>query len=169
MQAFGAQALVVEQTCDQLGRRCLQETGCELVQQAADFVGTVIEQRRFARVTFAQRLRACQGMLKQPGQVRQIGKAHRGRVARQRMGQRHGRVANGLVQLVRPLGQLGAQAARLLVGLVQENVEQWDADTQGADHLVRFRLGLGLGLRCQRRRGWQGDSLGHGGRLRLGH
>ena len=44
-------------------------------------------------------------------------------------------------QLQRPLGKLGAQAARQFVGLVQINVEQWNADTQRTDPLELIVVG----------------------------
>ena len=42
-----------------------------------------------------------------------------------------------------PLGQFGDESTRLLVGLVQENVEQRDADAQPANHFDRLFIGLG--------------------------
>ena len=59
---------------------------------------------------------------------------------------------SGRSQLHRPLGQLGAQAARQLVGLVQVDVEQRNADAQVADDLdllvVRQRRGLASSSAC---------------------
>ena len=51
------------------------------------------------------------------------------------MGERDRRLADRPVQLHRPLGDLGRQAARQLVGLVQVDVEERDADPQRADDL----------------------------------
>ena len=148
VQPLGTVALVVDQARHQLGGRRLEEAGGELMQQTADLVGTVVEQRGLVGVAMAQRLRTRQCMLEQARQVRQVGEADRGRIASQRMRQRHRVVIDRAMQLMSPFGQLGAQAARLLVGLVEEDVEQRDAHAQRADHLVR----LGFGLGCRRRR-----------------
>ena len=147
MQALGALPLVIDQAGDQFGRWRLQEARGELVQQAADFVGAVIEQGRFTRVALAQGLRARQRMFEQARQMRQIGKADGSRIASQRMGQRHARIGHRLMQLVSPLGQFGAQTARLFVGLVEKDIEQRNADAQCANHLVRFGFGFGFAFR----------------------
>ena len=113
----------------------LQEAGGELVQQAADLFGHVVVQARLVRCHLA-RLRHLERVLQAAGQRRQFGVAHGGRIAGQRMRQRHGLLAHRARQLEHPLGERGAQAARLLVGLVQEDVEQAQADAQRTDDLV---------------------------------
>ena len=113
----------------------LQEAGGELVQQAADLFGDVVVQARLVRRHQA-RLRDLERVLEAARQRRQVGVAHGGRIAGQRMRQRDGLLADRARQLQHPLGERGAQAARLLVGLVQEDVEQAQADAQRADDLV---------------------------------
>ena len=66
VQALGAVALVVNQTGHQLGRRRFQQSGSELVQQAADLVGAIDEQRGLDGIALLQGLRARQGMFEQP-------------------------------------------------------------------------------------------------------
>ena len=97
----------------------------------------------------------------------QLGIADRGRVAGQRVGQRDRTVCDRAALAARsgfggPLGQIDAQAARKLVGFVEEDVEQRDADAQRTDDLDGLfvdglGLGLGLGLRrkCERLRHWR--------------
>ena len=80
-------------------------------------------------------LRARERVLERARQVREIGEADRRRAAGERMGERDRHFADRAVQLHRPLGDLGHQAARQLVGLVQVDVEERDADAQRADDL----------------------------------
>ena len=54
------------------------------------------------------------------------------------MRQRDRGLADRAVQLHRPFGDLGGEATRQFVGLVQVDVEQRDADAQRADHLDEF-------------------------------
>ena len=91
-----------------------------------------------------ERISACSSSARQ---VRQVGEADRGRAAGQRMRQRDRRLADRAVQLHRPLGQLGGQAARQLVGLVEVDVEQRDADAQRADDLDAARRSAGAAAR----------------------
>ena len=87
-------------------------------------------------------------MLQFARQTEQTGIAHGARIAGQRMGQRYRRFAHRAVLLQRPFGQLHAQPARQLIGLVEVDVEQRDANAQRAD----LAVGLGIGL-IERRRG----------------
>src|SRR5678816_1052651 len=57
-------------------------------------------------------------------------------------------LANWPLQLVRPLGQLSNETARLLVGLVQEDVEQRDRDAQRTDHFDL--VGVAEAVHCGR-------------------
>jgi hypothetical protein len=149
----------------------LQEAGGELVQQAADLFGDVVVQARLVRRHQA-RLRDLERVLEAARERRQVGMAHGGRVAGQRMRQRDGLLAHRARQLQHPLGERGAQAARLLVGLVQEDVEQAQADAQRADDLVVLgivgRQLVADGQRVERARaggGRAGDGGVVGGRL----
>ncbi len=135
LHALGRLDLVLGQALRQLGRHFLQEARGELVQQATDFLRRIGEQLRFQRSAAADGVRAHQRVLERTGQLRQLGEAHRGRIAGQRMRHRHGVLAHRAMQLQRPLGQLGAEAARQLVGFVEVDVEQRDADAQRPDHL----------------------------------
>ena len=137
--------LMLGQALQQLRRRAPQEAGGELVQQAAQLVGHLDEQACLAAIAEADGLRAHQRMLERARQLRQIGEADRGRIAGQRMRQCDRRLAHRAVQLERPFGQLGAQAARLLVGLVEEDVEQRDADAQLADNLDLLEIDVVVG------------------------
>ena len=130
--------LVIGQTAQQVGRRLLQEAGSELMQQAADLFGGLDEERRFLARALPDRLRAHLRMLEHACQMGQIGEADRGRAAGQRMRERDRRLADRAMQLHRPLGDFRGQAARELVGFVEVDVEQRDADAQRADDLDRF-------------------------------
>ena len=117
------------------GDGCVQEAGGELVQQAADLLGGVDEQARLLVGAVADDLRARERVLERARQMREIGEADRRRAAGERVGERDRHFADRPVQLHRPLGDLGHQAARQLVGLVQVDVEERDADPQRADDL----------------------------------
>ena len=108
------------------------------MQQTANFVGRVNKQSALFAGAPTYRVRACQRMFECACQVRQIGEADGGRIAGQGVRQSDRRFTDGAVQFHGPFGQLGAQAARQLVGLVEINIEQRDADAQRADHLDLF-------------------------------
>ena len=150
------------QTRQQFGRRLLQEARGKLMQQAADFFGRIDEQARLIERALADGARAHLRVFEQACQMRQVGEPDRRRTAGKRMGHRDRRLADRAVQLHRPLRELGRQAPRQLVGFVEINVEQRDADAQWPDDLdvVFRRLGDRLGFE---RRG------GFGGRRQLGH
>ena len=118
----------------------VQEPGGKQVQQPADLVSSPVEQLRFLATAVATGIGALQRMLQLARQLRQLDITHRARIAGQRMRQRHGRVADGAVLLQRPLGQLDAQAPRQLIGFVEVDVEQRDADAQRSD------LAVGVGI-----------------------
>ena len=140
------------QTHQQLGRRLLQQAGGELMQQAPNLFGRIDEQARFFGRSVADRERAGLCVFKQARQVREVGEADRRRAAGQRVCERDRGFADRAVELHRPLGDLGAEPARELVGLVQVNVEQRDADAQGADDLDVFVVaGAGFGHGFDRR------------------
>ena len=117
------------------GDGSLQEAGGELMQQAADVLGGIDEQARFLVGAVADDLGARERVLERSRQVREIGEADRRRAAGERMGERDRHFADRAVQLHRPLGDLGHEAARQLVGLVEVDVEERDADPQRADDL----------------------------------
>ena len=123
------------QPLQQRGRHEPQEAGGKLVQQAADFFSGVDEQLRLPRCGAAGGDRAHQRVLEQARQRRQLHIADRGRAASQRMRQRGRAFAQRPIVFHRPFGQLDAQAARQLVGFVQVDVEQRNADAQIADDL----------------------------------
>ena len=154
----------------QLGRRLLQEAGGELMQQAADVFGGVDEQARLFVGAVADHLRARERVLERAREVRQIGEADRRRAAGERMGERDRHFADRPMQLHRPLGDLGHQAARQLVGLVEIDVEERDADAQRADHLdVLVARRLAAAARRRRRprgRRARGADVGRRGRRR---
>ena len=134
--------LVGVHAIEQISRRRLEEASCELVQQPAHFIGHVVEQTRVVGAPAAKRLRMHERVFKLARQGRQVGKANGRRAARQRMRQRDRDLAHRSLKLQRPFGQLVAQPTRQFVGLVQVNIEQRDADLQGADHLHLFVVGL---------------------------
>ena len=167
------------QALHQPGFDLAQETGGKLVQQAADLFGRVGEQLGLAGAAVAVGLRAHQRVFERARQGRQVGVADGGRVAGQRMRQRHRGLADRLALVFeRPFGQLGAEPARQFVGLVEVDVEQRDADAQVADHLdllvvaghlgLDFWLGLGLGFNRHRGLGLRQCRQFCGG-LRFGH
>ena len=80
-------------------------------------------------------LGARERVLERARQVRQVGEADRRRAAGERMRQRDRHFADRSVQLHRPFGDLGHEAARQLVGLVEIDVEERDADAQRPDDL----------------------------------
>ena len=145
-RALGQLFLVLEQPLQQAGCHRLEETGSELVQQAPDLVGRFVVERRLAGAAVVQRRRADQHMFERPRQAGQLGITHGGRTAGQRMGQ-HDRAFRHRPPLVLdgPLGQLGAQPARQLVGFVEVDVEQRDRNAQRADHPHLF-IGVGVGV-----------------------
>ena len=135
--------LMVDQALHQRRQHRLEEAGSKLMQQPADLVSRVVEQLGLASAAATDRLRAQQRMLERARQSGEIAVAHRGRIARQRVRQGHGRLRHraGLV-LDGPLSQFGDEAARLLVGLVEEDVEERDADAQRPDDLHRLFVSL---------------------------
>jgi hypothetical protein len=147
--------LVLDQAGEQLGCGLLQETGRELVQETADLLGGVDEQACFLVGAVADHLRSRQGVLERAGEMRQVGEPDRRRAAGERMGQRDRRLAERPVQLHRPLGDFGHQATRQLVGFVEIDVEERNADAQRADDLDVFvaRRRRLLGLARRERRG----------------
>ena len=145
------------QSAHQIRIRAGQEAGRKLVQQAANFQRATVEQPSLVGTATLVLLRALQRMLQRARQHRQVGVAHRRRIAGQRMRQRHRAVGHRPVQLQPPFGQLVAQTTRQLIGLVEEDVEQRDADAQRPDTLELLRiagfarwLGLDAGGRCRR-------------------
>ncbi len=144
--ALGAFAFVRGEPIEQQLGRGVQEAGGELVQQPADRVGRLLEQFRLVGRAGAERVRARQRVLERASEPRQVLVADGGRAAGERVRERDRRVADRAVQLVRPLGELGAQPPRQLVGLVQVDVEQRDADAQRPDRLVLLGLGRDVGL-----------------------
>jgi hypothetical protein len=166
LQAQRRGQFVLGQAGQQLGIGLLQEAGGKLVQQAPDFLGGIDEQARFLVGAVADDLRAGEGMLERTRQVREVGEADGGRASGERVGECDRRLAERPVQLHRPFGDLGREAPRQLVGLVQVDVEQRNADPQRADHLdvlVARRL-------ADRGRGGQGwrDGSRLGQRRRVG-
>ena len=134
--------LVRLQHFDQLRVVGAQETGGELMQQMADVVGRADEHGSLGIAVVAGALGPVERMLQRTRQHRQIliadGRGIAGQRVRQRLGIRRHRPR----QFERPFGQAGAQPARQLVGLVQEDIEQRDADAQRPDHLDAVGLGL---------------------------
>ena len=141
LQAQSRRLVRLCQAGHQLFRRRFQETGCELMQQASDLVGRLIEQGQLVRQHLAQWLAMSQHMLQLPGQLRQIGVPHGAGVARQRVGQSHHVVTDRPVRLQGPFAQGGAQAPRLFVRLIEVDVEQGNADAQRPDDLDLFIIG----------------------------
>ena len=144
-----------------------QEAGGKLVQEAADLFGRGAEQLGLAGPAMTGGARTHQGMFERSRQRRQVDIADGGRVACQRMGQGHGGLGHRMAIIFdRPLGKLGDEAARLLVGLVEIDVEQRDADAQGSDDLdglLGFSLGTRPGLFGIHRRWGFGHRLGRTG------
>ena len=128
------------QSAHQIRIRTGQEAGRKLVQQAANFQRATVEQPSLVGTATLVLLRALQRMLQRARQHRQLGVAHRRRIAGQRMRQRHRAVGHLPVQLQPPFGQLVAQTTRQLIGLVEEDVEQRDADAQRPDTLELLRV-----------------------------
>ena len=145
------------QCAQQIGVGAVQEARGKQVQQAPDFVCRLVEQPGFVAPAVALLLRPAQRMLERARQLRQIAVAHGPRVARQRVGQRHRRVAHRAVLLQRPLGQLDAEPARQLIGLEEVDVEQRNADAQRAD----LAVGVAVGANAR-----GGQRQGGGGRQR---
>ena len=126
------------------GAGCCRKPGRELVQQAADLFGGVDEQARLVLGAVADHLGARERVLERAREMREVGEADRRRAAGERVRQRDRHLADRTVQLHRPFGDLGHQAARELVGLVEIDVEERDADAQRTDDLdvlVARRLG----------------------------
>ena len=154
--------LVGMQPLDHVGIVRLQETGSELVQQPADVIGGAHEELGIGSLEASGALGAAQRVLQLARQAGQVVIADGGRIAGQLVGQRLAGGGHRLAQLGGPFGQAHGQLARQLVGFVQEDVEQRDADAQRADELEalvrvdRGRLGLG------RRHGLDEAEEGHG-------
>ena len=121
----------------QLGLGFFVETGGELVQQPANVFGGINKQLRLRlcgddAFALVQGHRA-QGMLQCPGNPGKGLKTHRGRTARQRMGQALCLLGQRFVVLQNPFAQHRQQAARPFVGLVEVHVVQLDPDAQRPD------------------------------------
>ena len=123
--------------------RCLQHPGGKLMEYTPNVLGSGVEHLRLFTRAMRLALQALQGMFHRSCQLRQGGKADRGRTARQRMRPRHGGFRHGLVQLQRPFRQLSGQLARPLVGFVQVDVVKRGADTQITDLTIQLRIRRG--------------------------
>ena len=126
---------VLVQRLQQLGIVSLQEAGGELVQQMAHMVARLHKQRHLGLAETAGTLRPGERVLQRPRQGGQIFVTHRRGIAGQCMRQGFGTARQRPSQLDGPFGQAGAQAARQLVGFIQEDIEQRDADAQRANQL----------------------------------
>ena len=126
---------VLVQRLQQLGIVSLQEAGGELVQQMAHMVARLHKQRHLGLAETAGTLRPGERVLQRPRQGGQIFVTHRRGIAGQCMRQGFGTARQRPSQLDGPFGQAGAQAARQLVGFIQEDIEKRDADAQRADQL----------------------------------
>ena len=164
VRAFQGQPFVRSQLLHQTGVDRAQEAGRKLMQQTADLVGRVDEELRLTRTAVASQARAVQRMFERPRQCREVGVAHRGRIASERMGQRHGVVRHRRALVFnRPFGQFSDEPARQFVGFVEVDVEQRDADAQRPDDFDLL-IGVGVGIRIRiririRSRRWLGLAL----------
>ncbi len=130
LEAQRRRQLVLGEAGQQLGRRLVQKAGGELVQQAPDLLGGIDEQARLFVGAVADDLGSGERMLEQAREMGEVGEADRRRAAGQRVGERDRHFADRPMQLHRPFGDLGHQPARQLVGFVEVDVEERDADAQ---------------------------------------
>ena len=126
---------MVRQSGQQVAGRLAQKAGSKLMQQAANFLGRMDEETRLLVGAATDRLGARQRVLEQARQLRQVGEADRRRAAGERVCECDRRFADRPMQLHRPLGDLGRESTRQLVGLVQVDVEERNSNAQRADDL----------------------------------
>ena len=119
-----------------VGIRRLQHAGGKLMQYATHIFGCVTQHPGLLGGAPGLPMQTLQRVLHGARQLRQCAESHRGRAAGQRVRTGDGTLGNRLIQFQRPLRQLGDQLTRPLVGLVQVDVVERDADTQIADLLV---------------------------------
>ena len=115
------------------------------MQQPADLLAEVGKELSLVGLAMPAGRRSLQAMLHPASQIGQIAVPDRRGVASQGVGQRNGGLTDRAVQFVLPFGDLDSQAAGLLVGFVEKDVEQGDLDAQRPDQLVAVGVVLGRG------------------------
>ena len=125
----------LQQRFDDVGIGLLEKARGELVQQAADFLGGVRERLRQLPVAHRHALRPLQGGLEGTRDPGKGVEPHRGRTAAERVRQADRGVGDRAIELERPFGDLGGEPPRPLVGFVEVDVVERDADAQRPDHL----------------------------------
>ena len=150
----------------------LEETGCELVQQTADVLGRFLQNHGVRAAAARMVVQPVQRVFERACQFRQGRETNGCRTACERMRQRLGVGRDGAIRFQRPLRQDRREPARPLVGLVEVDVVERNANAQAANRpesLLLFRrreLRGGLDrlnrrLRCLDGKGLDARENGH--------